>query len=172
MLHLANGRTMTLRGDIAGCQDGYEHCISHRLNPAPAACRCFSVADVGYEGGSFFLIDADTGRQTDLPYEPSFSPDGKRLIILNSDITGDFPGDTVEIWRREGDRAVPEWQASPIELEGDILLYPKVIGWSENSGTFSFMRAHAGANDADKPWTGTATRGPDGWRGDFPVSRN
>jgi hypothetical protein len=179
-LSLGNGKTVTFRDDAGGCDDGYEHCTVYRLLQAPSGCRCFPISEAHYEGGFYYLIDAETGRRTNLPYEPIFSADGKKILILNNDVTGDFPGDRIEIWRRQDDTAVKEWTLSPDSGNMgtfDYVWVIKLLRWDDDA-----IRLHLSSNDfkdrggqlqPGAEWDGTLRHAADGWHAELrkPVGR-
>src|ERR1700722_15354327 len=104
ILHLANGKSRTFHSDNKGCQDGPDHCDGYILIGELPAFHWFAVFETAYAGGRFFLIDDRVGLPTEIPFWPTFSTDGQRLLIQNDDESGFFEGDTLEIWRREGYR--------------------------------------------------------------------
>ena len=121
-----DGKTLKLKltdGETLGLQDSaVDDCVLK-----PAACRgyllvadlpgqhFFLVSVTHYEGGEFLLIDDRTGRRTEVDAVPAFSPDQKRfLVIAQNEAYGSFYG--LQVWRRDGDAAVLEWQHS---LAGD-----------------------------------------------------
>ena len=77
--------------------------------PSSADCRKYNlVADLPdhgfyvvsasyYEGGVYHLVDANTGRDTELQGFPQFAPDGARFVTVTGDDPYMFNG--VEVWR-------------------------------------------------------------------------
>lgn len=92
-------------------------------------CRAFVVARLQYESSEYLLIDDDSGIETALPRFPDFSPSGERLLERIS--ADGRVGFAVQIWRREGDRFVLEWSASP-HADGVYTSYDLVRWRSED----------------------------------------
>jgi hypothetical protein len=173
-LALGNGKSLTFRNDDAGCDWGYAHCIRYTLQPSPPGCRCYAVWEAHYEGGFNYLIDAGTGRRTDLPFEPIFSADGRQILFLNTDATGDFPGDTIEIWRRQDDAAVREWAFTPREKDlgtADMVMMMSLLRWDRDEirlhlATTDYMDGKRQLHPA-AAWDGRLRRDAQGWHAEL-----
>jgi hypothetical protein len=88
-------------------------------------------------------------------------------------MSGFFDGDNLEIWRREGTRAVREWVANPDASDtgvsqGGPPYHSKVQSWRGDRITLTL--SVPGAYDLKtrtsapgRAWPGTLTREPDGW---------
>jgi hypothetical protein len=173
VLTFADGHTKSFRNDDKGCEDGPDHCHSYVLAAALPNFHWFLVVQRFYEGGKFDLYDDRAGLLTELPYEPVFSPDGQRILIQNDDVTSEFPGDNLEIWRREGNRMEREWAANPDERDTGIsrgpgLYHSEVQSWQGDRIVLIF--SVPGAYDLKtrtsapgRSWPATLTRKADGW---------
>ena len=173
VLTFADGHTKSFHNDDKGCQDGPNHCHSYVLAAALPDFHWLLVVERFYEGGKFDLYDDRNGLLTELPYEPVFSPDGQRILIQNDDVTSEFPGDNLEIWRREGFRMVREWAANPDEHDTGIAsglgpYHSQVQDWKGERITLIFSVPGAydlktRTNAPGRSWPVTLRREPDGW---------
>jgi hypothetical protein len=170
VLSLTNGKIIRLHGDRKDCDDGNDQCTFYKFESAPPTSHWFSIFKGAYEGGDYFLIDADTGRKTDVPYKPLFSTDASRFLILNDDVTGNFPGDSIEIWRRERDRAVREWSSNLGETETGVRsdsYQTKIQHWDGEAINISITTEDQIDKNkqfvAGRKWIGTIKHLTDGW---------
>jgi hypothetical protein len=99
----AGKRTFT--DDRQACiEDRLDTCAIYALTARPPGS--LAVEKFVSEGGDSYLIDARSGRQTQLDGVPVFSPDGRRFVVAQ------FENETqnnLEVWRRDGDSAKLEW---------------------------------------------------------------
>lgn len=172
ILHYANGKSRTFHSDNKGCQDGPDHCDGYILIGDLPAFHWFVLFETAYEGGRFFLIDDRDGLPTELPFWPSFSTDGQRLLIQNDDESGFFEGDTLEIWRREGYRMEREWIANPDESDTGVhtqgVLHTKLLSWTDRQIILEFrmdadFNTDTGKRTPERRWIGKITHAADGW---------
>jgi hypothetical protein len=91
--------------------------------------RAFVVAQLQYESSKYLLVDDGSGVETTLSRFPDFSPSGERVLERIS--ADDRVGFAVQLWRREGDRFVLEWSASP-HTDGVYTSYDLVRWRSED----------------------------------------
>jgi hypothetical protein len=172
ILTFTNGQSRTFHSDDKGCQDGPEHCDGYVLMADLPQFHWFLIYERFYEGGRITLYDDRGGLPTEIPYFPAFSPDGQRILIQNDDVSSEFDGDNLEIWRREGSRIVREWSANPDETDTGVPYglpyHTEVRNWQGDRITLT-MSAR-GAYDMktktsapDRQWTATLTRRSDGW---------
>jgi hypothetical protein len=171
-LRFADGKSRTFHNDNKGCQDGPNHCDGYILIGALPAFHWFVLFETAYEGGRYYLYDDRDGLPTEIPYWPTFSADGERLLIQNDDVSGFFEGDTLEIWRRKGYRMEREWIANPEEsdtgVHTDGPLHTKLLSWTGDRITLEFrtdedFNPTTGKHTSARRWTGTITRAVDGW---------
>jgi len=173
VLRFANGHSRTFHNDDKGCPDGGpDHCDSFVLIGDLPAFHWFILFEALYEGGRFQLFDERDGLPTAIPYWPSFSPDGERMLIQNDDASGFFEGDALEIWRRDGYRMKREWIANPDEADTgvrtDSILHTKLLSWAKDLITLEFrvdsnFDTRTRQLTPERLWIGTIARGAQGW---------
>ena len=172
ILHFANGKSRTFRNDNKGCDDGPDHCDGYILIGDLPAFHWFVLFETAYEGGRFWLYDDRDGLPTEIPYWPTFSADGTRLLIQNDDESSFFEGDSLEIWRRAGFRMEREWIANPGEsdtgVHTDSILHTKLLSWTGDRIVLEFRTDEGfdtgtGKRIPERRWTGTIIHKPDGW---------
>jgi len=172
ILRLADGKSRTFHNDNKGCQDGPDHCDGYILIGDLPAFHWYVVFETAYEGGRIFLIDTRDGLPTEIPFWPTFSSDGQRLLIQNDDESGFFEGDALEIWRRDGYRMEREWIANPNEGDTGIrtnsVLHTKLLSWTGDQISLE-IRTDEDFNPKtvkrtpERRWRGTITHAADGW---------
>jgi hypothetical protein len=172
VLTFADGHTKSFHNDDKGCEDGPDHCHSYVLATALPNFHWFLVVERFYEGGKFDLYDDRDGLTTELPYGPVFSPDGQRILIQNDDVTSEFPGDNLEIWRREGNRMEREWSANPDKSDTGVPrgmpYHSEVQSWQGDRITLTFSEPgiydlKTRTSAPERSWPATLTREADGW---------
>jgi hypothetical protein len=132
----------------------------------------FLVRRQDYEGGTYFLVDDHTGRQTEIDGAPHFSPDRKRFLVQNDNVATDHENN-LEIWQLEGDGAVIEW-AHPykqVYVEAPVLTnlyHTEVMAWQGDRITLAF--SSGSYFDTTKKsvvpalhWTGSLAREASSW---------
>ena len=174
ILRFANGRVMTFHNDDKGCEDGLDHCDGFVLAADLPQFHWLLVNERLYEGENLFLFDDQTGGRTQIPFWPVFSPDGQRMLFLNDDVSDSFPGDNLEIWRREGTRAVREWADNPSESDTGVPpdfgpYHAEVQNWRGDHislifSTHDIFNTRTRQTISGRKWTATLTHGTDGWR--------
>jgi len=112
------------------------------------------------EGSDSYLIDAITGRQTELSGMPVFSPDGQEMLITQMSNEID---NNIEIWQREADTAKLEWahpfKQSYVEDHNLREMYEaRVAGWSGDHISLALS-----SGDKKYHWTGGLTHDAAGW---------
>ena len=172
-LHFANGLSRTFRNNDRGCADGGpDACDAFILIGDLPAFHWFVLFEALYEGGRFHLFDDRDGLPTEIPYWPTFSPDGTRLLIQNDDVSGFFEGDRLEIWRRDGYGMKREWIANPDETDTGVVTdsfqHTKLLAWTKDQIALEFrvdegLNTKTGQRTPEQHWTGTIKLGPGGW---------
>jgi hypothetical protein len=107
-LHFSNNasRAYKNRGD---CDTLEGQCRRFLLLAFVGPENFFLVRKQSYEGFGCLIVDARTGRETELPDIPYLSPDGDRLMVVaGTDGGGGYW--PLQIWRRRGDTAFAEWK--------------------------------------------------------------
>ncbi|HWY60926.1 MAG TPA: hypothetical protein VNW15_03400 [Rhizomicrobium sp.] len=173
IIAFSNGQTRTFHNDNKGCEDGPDSCDSFVLAADLPQFHWFLVYEGFYEGGRFTLYDDRGGLPTEIPYWPVFSPDGQRILIQNDDVSSEFPGDNLEIWRRQGAKAVREWSANPDAgdtgvSQGGPPYHSEVQRWRGDRVALIFSVPDAydlktRTSASGRKWTATLTRQADGW---------
>jgi hypothetical protein len=78
----------------------------------------YYVVELGYpEGGAFMLVNARTGRETQLGGEPVVAPGGRRLVEASQADEGGRGPRQVSVWRLDADGPAREWTFSPPETD-------------------------------------------------------
>jgi hypothetical protein len=116
-LRLANGQTKTFTTTRKACEELiYEKCLQYTLmGYYPQHCQF--LVDVGYlnEGGTTFLVSAETGSQVKLDAMPHYSPSGKRLAAVSASETGG--ANSIQIWSAAAAIPKSEWRYTVPERE-------------------------------------------------------
>jgi hypothetical protein len=172
ILTYANGQSRTFHNDNKGCEYGPDHCDGFVLAADLPQFHWFLVFEELYEGGRLMLYNDQAGLPTELLYFPVFSPDGQRILIQNDDVSDDFPGDNLEIWRRESNRMEREWSANPDESDTgvprEMPYHSEVQNWQGDRITLTLSspgtyNVQTRTSLPDRKWTATLIRQADGW---------
>jgi len=84
LLHLQNGKTKTIKSNPAACdKDDASNCVRSYLVGYHGNAGLFIIAKTYYEGWEYFLISAQTGKETSLGDRPHFAPDESTFVIVN-----------------------------------------------------------------------------------------
>jgi hypothetical protein len=158
ILTLSGAPPMVLHDDIEGCDTGARHCDGYWLVADLPSRHFYLMREYYRDSGDYFLVDDRTGHRTDIGFVPIFSPDGRRFLVVDDD-----HANTLEIWRRERDSAVPEWSHRAEEMAPPASGYPGPyrtnLDWQGDSIALAFS-----SENPDRSWTGSLTRDAHGWR--------
>jgi hypothetical protein len=85
-----------------------------------------------YEGGTYLLVNAATGRQTFSNGLPVPSPDGHYIAAANVDLEAEFSPTTLQVWRVDKDSLVLAWEHDFVPPGGasDSTWGPADITWT------------------------------------------
>lgn len=90
----------------AGEGDAYVRYVYGGFAPA---LRQHLVGYVMREGGGFLLVDAASGRMTDLPGRPVLSPLRTRFVVTSGDLWEGYDRNVLQVWRFTDELPVLEW---------------------------------------------------------------
>lgn len=120
----------SLVDELAAGENSVRYSLLTFLKPL----NCWLVSVSFYEGGMFYLIDANTGKKTDLHGRPMISPDQKRFVTASaSGEAGDSPNE-IAVFKVKTTGPEIEWRRSPPQEQG-----PRDPEWKSSSEIhFSF----------------------------------
>jgi hypothetical protein len=163
-LHPTDAPAVGFADQKAACDAGdAARCEGYALMGTFPKARAIIVQQFLYEGSSFILIDAGSGKQMRLQGMPAFSPDGARFLVAPYDEENDTGPNHLEIWRREGDGAVLEWAHSLEQEHAEDPDLPgpyqtRLLRWEDKRIALEFFTGHG------ETWRGALTQTQSGWQ--------
>jgi hypothetical protein len=126
ILHLGSGQDKAYQ-NAPECRDPEREaaCQTFSLIAHTRARGLFVVAKFYYESMEYFLVDETTGEETVLGGVPTFSPSGKRVLVMLENDTN--LGFVLQIWQRNDRRFLLDWSGSP--YAGGMYTAYKFLGW-------------------------------------------
>ena len=111
LIRLSTGQVLVLRDSTSGDVSSVRHTYRAYL-----PCIQRHVIQLHYyEGGSYLLVDARSGKRDAVPGVPVVSPDSSRFVATSVDLEAQYVPTTVQIWRvRDGDVEL-EWRFDPLK---------------------------------------------------------
>lgn len=106
VIPLLHGDTLSLRDSAPDTPTGVWH--SYR---AYLPSISYHVVEVQfYEGGTYLLVNATSGKTTFSNGLPIVSPDNRRIAAGNVDLEAEYSPTTLQVWRLESDSLALEWE--------------------------------------------------------------
>ena len=126
ILHLASGQEKAYQ-NTPECRDTEREaaCQTFSLIAHARARSVFVVAKLYYESTEYLLVDESTGEETVLDALPTFSPSGKRLLVVVENDTK--LGFLIQVWQHSGHRFLLDWLGAPY-TEGTYTTY-RFLQW-------------------------------------------
>jgi hypothetical protein len=112
ILFFENGKHQNYN-DKTNCETFSDDCRVFLLEAYFPALHYFMIREYFYEGGDHILVDDRSGRESGLPGDQYYSPDGNRFFIKQeSHVSWSDDNGEMQIWRRMGDGLELEWKGS------------------------------------------------------------
>ncbi len=165
ILHPKSAPAMVFTDHQAACDAGdVQSCDGYALMGVFPRARALVVQKFFYEGSTFFLIDMDTGGQTQLNGMPTFSPGGGEFLVAPFDDENDTGRNNLEIWRRTANDWILEWSHPLADEPREDTDLPapyqtRVMRWDDGRIVLQFFIEYP----ESKRWSGSLTRAADGW---------
>ena len=147
--------TLTTYRTCAGMAATDTSCIDYVLVADLPERGVYMLQKVFYTRTDYALIDAVTGRQTALSVFPQFSDDGKRFLVAGFDQADDGDVNAIEIWRREKDGAVLEWELPYGNVTLGYVARARLVKWDGDAISMEFETADASEGKPAPKWRGT-----------------
>jgi len=155
--------TLTTYRTCAGMAATDTSCIDYVLVADLPERGVYMLQKVFYTRTDYALIDAATGRQTTVSVFPQFSEDGKRFLVVGFDQADDGDVNAIEIWRREKDGAVLEWELPYGNVTLGYVARARLVKWDGDAISMEFETADASDGKPAPKWRGTIKHAGTTW---------
>jgi hypothetical protein len=156
--------TLTTYRTCAGMAATDTSCIDYVLVADLPERGVYLLQKVFYTRTDYALIDAATGRATTLSVFPQFSADGTRFIVAGFDHADDGDVNALEIWRREKDGAVLEWELPYGDTTLGYVARARLIKWEGDTVNMEFETADAAEGKPAPMWRGSIKKVGTSWK--------
>ncbi len=133
-------------------------CIDYVLVADLPERGVYVLQKVFYTRTDYALIDATTGHATTLSVFPQFSDDGKRFLVAGFDQADDGDVNAIEIWRRDKDGAVVEWELPYGNVTLGYVARARLVKWDGDAIAMEFETGDAAEGKPAPKWRGTIKR--------------
>jgi len=156
--------TLTTYRTCAGMAATDTSCIDYVLVADLPERGVYVLQKVFYTRTDYALIDAATGRATTLSVFPQFSDDGTRFIVAGFDHADDGDANALEIWRREKDGAVLEWELPYGDATLGYVARARLLKWQGDTVNLEFETGDASDGKPAPKWQGMIKKTGTSWK--------
>jgi len=155
--------TLTTYRTCTGMAATDTSCIDYVLVADLPESGAYVLQKVFYTRTDYSLVDAATGHQTTLSVFPQFSSDSKRFLVAGFDQADDGDVNAIEIWRREKDAAVLEWELPYGNITLGYVTRARLLKWEASTISIEFETADVVDGKPAPKWLGTIKQVGTNW---------